>query len=192
MLKSCQAAWSTLYLKLKRIRFSFLAMLLVSVLMSMLIVAWRPAEVAHASEPHRSTTTSITREADKPLTFEKVKQRAGHSNRRYKAVAAPRPTWMWNLWGMNKSQLERKFPTPQFSHNADYSQIRWRGTDISSVLDIQFVNEKVDKIRYTTHYGYPRPGTKSNVEISPWMSKPASHVRAVPSIKAFKEQLKQH
>jgi len=158
--------------------------------------------VARHSESHGLTTTSITREADKPLTFEKVKLKARHAHHK-KAAGTPTvhhsvgPAGKWpiftsDLWGMNQSQLERKFPTPQFSHNADYSQIRWHGTDVSSVLDIQFVNQKVTKIRYSTNYGYPRPGTKSSVEISPWLRAPLPSVRDDQSLHAFKRQLKQH
>jgi hypothetical protein len=74
-----------------------------------------------------------------------------------------------DLFGLTKEQLSKRFPVPDFKHNDDFSQVRWHGTDTSSVLDLRFKDNKVAEVRLSTHYGYPRPGTTSDVEIGQWL-----------------------
>ncbi len=76
-----------------------------------------------------------------------------------------------DLFGMNKTALLKRFPSPNFKHKADFSQIRWHGTDVSSVLELRFKKGRVSQLRLSTHYGYPRPGTTSDVEVGKWLTK---------------------
>jgi hypothetical protein len=72
--------------------------------------------------------------------------------------------------GYSKSEMLKYFAADRFKHNHDATEFSWHGTDISTVLNVRYERCKVAAIRYTTHYGHPRPGKKSNVEISPWIS----------------------
>lgn len=74
-----------------------------------------------------------------------------------------------DLFGLTKKDLLKRFPAPGYKHTADFSQVTWHGTDTSSVLDLQFKDNKVAAVRLSTHYGYPRPGTTSDVEVGQWM-----------------------
>ena len=74
-----------------------------------------------------------------------------------------------DLFGLTKKDLLKRFPAPDFKHKADFSQVTWHGTDTSSVLDLRFKDKKVAAVRLSTHYGYPRPGTTSDVEVGQWM-----------------------
>ncbi|MBA4077870.1 MAG: hypothetical protein C0508_22770, partial [Cyanobacteria bacterium PR.023] len=58
-----------------------------------------------------------------------------------------------------------------FKHKANFSQITWHGTDVSSVLELRFKKGRVSQLRLTTNYGYPRPGTTSDVEVGKWLTK---------------------
>lgn len=82
-----------------------------------------------------------------------------------------------DLFGLTKKDLLKRFPTPDFKHTADFSQVTWHGTDTSSVLDLRFKHKKVSEVRLSTHYGYPRPGTTSDVEVGPWMRAPVKNSR---------------
>lgn len=77
-----------------------------------------------------------------------------------------------DLFGMSKNDLAKRFPSPNFKHKADFSQVTWHGTDVSSILDLRFKKGKVSQIRLSTLYGYPRPGTTSDVEVGKWLSAP--------------------
>ena len=74
-----------------------------------------------------------------------------------------------DLFGLTKKDLLKRFPAPDFKHTTDFSQVTWHGTDTSSVLDLRFKDSKVVEVRLSTHYGYPRPGTTSDVEVGQWM-----------------------
>lgn len=76
-----------------------------------------------------------------------------------------------DLFGMSKNDLLKRFPSPNFKHKADFSQITWHGTDVSSVLELRFKKGRVSQLRLSTHYGYPRPGTTSDVEVGQWLTK---------------------
>jgi hypothetical protein len=76
-----------------------------------------------------------------------------------------------DLFGMSKNDLFKRFPSPNFKHKADFSQITWHGTDVSSVLELRFKKGRVSQLRLSTHYGYPRPGTTSDVEVGKWLTK---------------------
>lgn len=76
-----------------------------------------------------------------------------------------------DLFGLTKKELLKRFPSPDFKHNADFSQVTWHGTDTSSVLELRFKDKKVEQVRLSTHYGYPRPGTTSDVELGQWLTK---------------------
>lgn len=77
-----------------------------------------------------------------------------------------------DLFGLNKDGLLKRFPSPNFKHKANFSQITWHGTDVSSVLELRFKKGRVSQLRLSTHYGYPRPGTTSDVEVGKWLSAP--------------------
>lgn len=76
-----------------------------------------------------------------------------------------------DLFGMSKNDLLKRFPSPNFKHKANFSQITWHGTDVSSVLELRFKKGRVSQLRLTTNYGYPRPGTTSDVEVGKWLTK---------------------
>ncbi len=82
-----------------------------------------------------------------------------------------------DLFGLSKKGLLKRFPSPNFKHNADFSQITWHGTDVSSVLELRFKKGMVSQLRLSTHYGYPRPGTTSDVEVGKWLSAPVKNSR---------------
>jgi hypothetical protein len=82
-----------------------------------------------------------------------------------------------DLFGLTKKDLLKRFPAPDFKHTADVSRVTWHGTDTSSVLDLRFKDNKVAAVRLSTHYGYPRPGTTSDVEVGQWMSAPVKNSR---------------
>jgi len=77
-----------------------------------------------------------------------------------------------DLFGLTKEQLSKRFPAPEFKHNDDFSQVRWHGTDTSSVLDLRFKQDKVIAVRLSHYFGYPRPGTTSDVEVGKWIGAP--------------------
>ncbi|MBP9089794.1 hypothetical protein KBI23_02120 [bacterium] len=74
-----------------------------------------------------------------------------------------------DLFGLTKKDLLKRFPAPDFKHTANFSQVTWHGTDTSSILDFRFRDNKVIEVRLSTHYGYPRPGTTSDVEVGQWL-----------------------
>ena len=78
-----------------------------------------------------------------------------------------------DLFGMSKNDLAKRFPAPNFKHKADFSQVTWHGTDVSSILELRFKKGRVSQLRLSTHYGYPRPGTTSDVEVGKWLSAPS-------------------
>ena len=82
-----------------------------------------------------------------------------------------------DLFGMSKNDLLKRFPSPNFKHKANFSQITWHGTDVSSVLELRFKKGRVSQLRLSTHYGYPRPGTTSDVEVGQWLSAPIKNSR---------------
>jgi hypothetical protein len=157
-----------------------------------LIVIAHTCTIPLAAETRDSKTagpgsTSITTEADKAVAAKKKSAAT---------APLPGPSSGADLLGMTHEQLDRRFPPPQFKHNSAYSQISWHGTDISTVLDLRYKGNRVSQIRYTTHYGYPRPGTKSNVSFGPWINQSRGQTRAqtlpANSIEAFKKELNQH
>lgn len=77
-----------------------------------------------------------------------------------------------DIFGLNKDGLLKRFPSPNFKHKADFSQIKWHGTDVSSLLELRFKKGRVSQVRLSTHYGYPRPGTTSDVEVGKWITAP--------------------
>ena len=78
----------------------------------------------------------------------------------------------YEVFGLDKEGLLKRFPPPKFKHTANFSEITWHGTDVSSVLELRFKKGKVSAVRLSTHYGYPRPGTTSDVEVGKWQSAP--------------------
>ncbi len=165
-MKYCLAARPSLNSKLKRIRFSSDTLPLVpSLVSSLLLILFSPLLLAQAVH--------------------------GRGLSHAKRGALLENSRSSDLIGLNAAQLIKRFPTPPFKRNSDSSQIRWHGTDTSTVLELRYQNNKVSQVRFTTHYGYPRKGTKSSVAIGAWLST-AAKSPSEEEVKAFKRQLKQH
>lgn len=72
--------------------------------------------------------------------------------------------------GYSKSDMLKYFADNKIKHNHDATEFSWHGTDLSTVMQVRYERCKVSAIRYITHYGHPRPGKKSDVETSKWLT----------------------
>lgn len=133
------------------------------------------AAVASPESSKPLPSTSVIWAKDGPKTYEQAtnKQTKAKSNQTAadKLLFLSRKYTGEDLFGLTKKELLKRFPSPDFKHNADFSKVTWHGTDTSSVLELRFKDKKVEQVRLTTHYGYPRPGTTSDVEVGQWLTK---------------------
>lgn len=142
--------------------------------LALLASLFQTASVAKTPESSKPLPpTSVIWAKDGPKTYEQAtnKQTKANSNQ----TAADKLSLLSgkftgeDLFGLTKKDLLKRFPSPDFKHTADFSQVTWHGTDTSSVLDLRFRDKKVTEVRLSTHYGYPRPGTTSDVEVGHWL-----------------------
>ncbi len=143
---------------------------------------FQTASVAKTPESSKALPpTSVMWANDGPKTYEQATNKKRKANSNQVAVdklsLLSRKYTGEDLFGLTKKDLLKRFPAPDFKHTADFSRVTWHGTDTSSVLDLRFKDNKVAAVRLSTHYGYPRPGTTSDVEVGQWMSAPVKNSR---------------
>lgn len=139
---------------------------------------FQTASVAKSPESSKPLpATSVIWPKDGPKTYEQATNR--HIKAKNSQAAADKLSLLSgkftgdDLFGLTKKDLLKRFPSPDFKHTADFSQVTWHGSDTSSILDLRFKDSKVVELRLSTHYGYPRPGTTSDVEVGKWLSAPS-------------------
>ncbi|CAN5472552.1 hypothetical protein BH11CYA1_BH11CYA1_49660 [soil metagenome] len=124
---------------------------------------YRPATSGmFSTEPKKEPDPAVLEAKEADTAYEKMAALSKNSN-------------FNDLFGLNKEGLLKRFPALRFTHKADFSEVSWHGTDVSSVLELRFKKGKVSAVRLSTHYGYPRPGTTSDVEVGKWLTAPVKH-----------------